>query len=210
MSKVTRGKLIEQIRRRLAGGNIPNDFPISKEEVEIFILQRVAYLLRIQLIEGIKYDNNRAVNPHFTATFSSDVKIDKDRGHIYALLPDATFIDLMGGRGIQRVQPKGAKWGNDLKPLSVGSSPLLANIPAGSLEGNCGYYVENDRIVIFNPVNQTVPKTVFITLVTGETGELDPAIADVVRDSAIEFFSPRIPRDMLNDENSDILDESQK
>ena len=208
--EITIGKLTEQILRRLAGGNVPKDFPISSQEIKLFIAEKVAFILRVQLIEGIKYDNNRSVNPHFVIPFEEKVKMDSTETHFYVDLP-STFIDMMGNRGIQRVVPKGGTWVDDLIPLTVGASSLFSGTPAGDLQGDIGFYPQSKKIVLYTPNNRKPPSDVIIYLLTTEDdSNIDPAVADMVRDEAVKFYIDRVPRDVLNDENSDIIEETQK
>lgn len=203
------GKLNEQIRRKLAGGDIPKDFPISKEEVALFIIEKSAYILGVQLIEGIKYDNNRSVNPHFIGSYEANIAFDDSKNYFYVDLP-VTFINMMGNRGIQRVTPKGGSWQDDLIPLTVGSAGLISGTPAGNLQGDVGYYPQGSRIILYTPERRKPPKSVVLQLVTAEDVDIDPAVADGVRDMAVAFYIERVPQDMLNDENSDVLTEQDK
>lgn len=79
----------ETVLRKIAGGDIPNDFPIKEEEVFLIMQQILPVLLKNDYIKTYSIEK-RITDASLFTTFTTDVYKDANKGNeAYVVLPSA-------------------------------------------------------------------------------------------------------------------------
>lgn len=86
---MTYNQAAEIILRKLAGGDIPDDFPIKEEEVFFIMNQLAPLLIKKDFFETFNLDRN-AIDPTVFTTITS--KVYKDKNEYYLVLPNAPLM----------------------------------------------------------------------------------------------------------------------
>lgn len=83
----------EIVLRKLAGGDIPDEFPVKEEEVYLIISQIAPLLMRRDFFETFNLDKS-SIDPTLFTTITAKVYKGEGRGESYVILPSAPVIML--------------------------------------------------------------------------------------------------------------------
>lgn len=136
----TRSILIEQVRRRLAGGEVPNNFPITVRDVGKIVDQVTNSVITINCLQGLWDD-------YLTTYENRDITLDTNKNLYYTDLP-AKPLSLPDQMGVYQVSTM-----QDQSRIFLATRPnaqfLYSDINL-TLQGNVGYYNEQDKIYFVN------------------------------------------------------------
>jgi hypothetical protein len=182
----TRKLLVEQVRRKLAGGNVPNNFPITELEIGKMVDQSANAVIATQCLQGLWDD-------YLTEYEDLPIKLDEKKNLYYTDLP-AKVISLPNQLGVFQVSTMQDQ-SSIFIPTTVNSQWLYPNL-AEILQGNSGYYNEQKKIyfVNYNPNDNT--DTILLKLIV-DRSELDeeadyqipPSIEEIIYATVLNKFS---------------------
>ena len=185
---ITRKILVEQIRRKLAGGNVPNNFAITELEVGKQVDQVANAVIKIACLnEG--FDN-------FLATYE-DVKIVKDtlKNIYYCELP-AKVIGFKNQEGVYQV--------STMQDQSSLFTPCPTNVQWMSgekineqLQGRSGYYNQQQKLYFVNYSPSTNTDTILLKLIVDRSYleeeddyQITPDLQKLILQETFNFYAP--------------------
>lgn len=144
---ITKGKITDQILRLYTGGNPSDDKEISRDDINVLVGQVVNRLLKTEHISvnmgsGDMFPPHTLVTSYVVPTYGSMEEIHAN--HDYAFLP-VIPISLPRNMGVWEVSDLGCN--EQFIPLQSGQFNLLSKQDQLQyLEGQIGYWAENDKI----------------------------------------------------------------
>ncbi len=205
----------EIVLRKVAGGDIPNDFPIKEEEVVLIMQNLIPLLLKKDYINTYNIEKRLTDSTLFT-TFIADVYQSNIRSESYAVLPSAP--NFLFGTAIPQVtwaedRFSGYTYIDSGQLANIHSVGLLSEVSGGvfTYEHVSGCDTEH-RLVFFN-IDDCV-KQVRVRMVQSlsfENADLDaqiPIKTDLMYellDEAYRWFVPQstTPEDKTMDNRKD-------
>lgn len=159
----TRSILIEQLRKRLAGGTVPDNFPVTKRDQGKLIDQVANKRIFIYCLQdGADWDNV------LTTYENVDILFDENKKLYYCNVPKViAFKDQQGIFQVSSMQDQE----NIFLPVSVNALWQFPDINE-VLEGNAGYYNEQKKIYLVN-YNASNNTTKLLLKLVVDRSELD-------------------------------------
>jgi hypothetical protein len=137
----TRKVLVEQVLRKLSGGNLSSSFAVSELEVGKQIDQVTNAIIRINCLNG-SWDD-------YITTFDNvSITLDESRNIYYCVLP-SKVISIPNQMGVFQVSTMKDQ-SNIFLPVTANASWLYGFELSDVLQGNSGYYNEQDRLYFVN------------------------------------------------------------
>lgn len=153
---MTRGIFIEQIRRQLAGGNVPTNFAITPQEVGKKVDQVANDAIKIMCLQGMAAD-------YVTTYENVKVQFDSNKNQYYCELPNKV-ISLPSQSGVYQVSTM-----KDQSKLILACSPSVEFLYSSDinaiLQGNVGYYNQQNKLYLVNYESLTDTDTLLLKLV---------------------------------------------
>lgn len=182
----TRSVLVEQIRRKLAGGNVPNSFPITEQEVGKIVDQVSNSVIAIQCLQGFWDD-------YITTYEDREIKLDTKKNLYYTDLP-AKPISLPDQQGVYQVSTM-----QDQSKIFLATRPnaefLYSDINL-VLQGKGGYYNTQDKIYFVNFIPSNNAETVLVKEIVDRSVfddeqdyQIPPSIEDLILNTVFNKFS---------------------
>lgn len=136
----TRKSLVEQVRRKLAGGNVPNNFPVTEQEIGKMLDQVANSVIAIQCLQGFWDD-------YITTYEDREVKLDTNKNLYYVDLPakPISLPDQMGVYQVSTMQDQAR-----IFLATRANAEFLYSDLNLILQGNTGYYNQQDKIYLVN------------------------------------------------------------
>lgn len=186
---ITRKILVEQIRRKLTGGNVPNSFAITELEVGKQVDQVANEVIYIRCADDGAWDN-------FLTTYENvPIVLDSAKALYYFEIP--RVIGFKDQQGVFQV--------SSMKDQSL----LFIRVQANALwqygeklnmilEGQAGYYNEQKRVYLVNYNPATSTDNLLVKLVV-DRSELDeeadyqitPEVQKLILRETVNFFQPQ-------------------
>lgn len=192
----------------LSGGTTSRDTEVSIQELIVAVSQVFAQAVKMNLF-GNKREGESDVDGAFIYTFDCvPVKKDEKKNLFYSILPSPT-ISLPNDASISMVS---LMQDQENAFVRVPNNFLQATrgLPTSSLEGQMGYWRENNRIYYTNMAASDEISEVLLKLVAGLDGIGDDDLIDMPLDIQAEvvqrvfqMYAPQqqIPKDELNNSN---------
>jgi len=182
----TRSILVEQIRRKLAGGNVPNNFPITEQEVGKLVDQTTNSIIGINYLNGL-YDD------YITTYENLEIKLDTTKNIYYCTLP-AKPISVPNQGGVAQVSTMQDQ-SKLFLAVTANAQFLYSNI-SEILQGNSGYYVEQDKLYFVNYNPSTNADKILLKVLVDrsvfddeEDYQIPPSIEELILTTVINKFS---------------------
>jgi len=203
--------LSEMTRRRLSGGDIPNDSPYLPAQVIAELINAIREDLKLEMLgrRAGGEDDRTTITQYIATFFDIEVKEEKSTGRVYIDLP-SSYSSLKHNKGIHAVSDMRTP---NHRMIPVHNPGVTSHLPNVDLEqSNFGYYTEGQRIYwMRNILNEKIKKILLKLLVPAPDtlGNNDPLpllpenvgrIIDVV----VNRILNRMPQDRLNDNNPNI------
>lgn len=185
---ITRKILVEQIRRKLAGGNVPNNFAITELEVGKQVDQVANEVIYIRCADDGAWDN-------FLTTYENvPITLDSAKALYYFEIP--RVIGFKNQQGVFQVSSMKDQE-SIFMPLSANGQWLYQNINE-VLEGCVGYYNDQKRVYLvnYNPATNTDNLLVKLVVDRSELDEeadyqITPEVQKLILRETVNFFQPQ-------------------
>lgn len=204
MAFTTYERIAEQIERRL--GKLTEDSDILRPELILAIRQRLGVKV-LERFYQTKADDVGQIDGGFIYTFKNiTVSEDTDLEAYYAVLP-SSYPDILYGMGLKQVSPtKEPK--TVYIPVKNGFTALFNGLEGATLEGQIGYYTENDRIYFTNMTASNNPPSVLIKITCPLDGlppntqvNIPSDLQAAVIEEVYAMYAPKLPNDNSNNAN---------
>lgn len=203
MEFTTYEALSEQVERRL--GKITEDSDLLRPEIMLALRQRVAVKV-FQRFWQTKNDDLIDIDGGLIHAFKNIPVLKDDSDDLYYSTLPSSYVALLYGGGIKQVSPT-----KDHKtvyvPVKNGFSGLYKDLEGGDLEGQIGYYPEQDKIYYENMTGANNPPTVTIKLTAPVNLPYNTKVnissemqAEVIEE-VVAMYAPKPPQDNSNNAN---------
>lgn len=159
----TRKVLVEQVLRKLTGGNLSSSFAITELEIGKQIDQVTNAIIRINCLNG-NWDD------YLTTYENIPIVKDTNKDIYYCTLP-AKVISIPNQMGVFQVSTMKDQ-SSIFLPATANAAWLYGEDLAISLQGNSGYYNEQDKLYFLNYNPSTNTDTILLKLIV-DRSELD-------------------------------------
>lgn len=169
----TRYIIAEQAQRIIVGGTPTADNEVTTEELLIYVDQCFGKLMTRNYFEQ-KTEGDTVINGAFIYSFVEDVLHDVIRDKFYIYLP-STYVNLPSNVGVYSVSPVKDEF-NTCVPVPTNFLALANNLEVLGLEGRMGYYIEANKLFLFNTEHCPAPENLLVKLVGGIQDTLSPDV----------------------------------
>ncbi len=165
-------QLAELIMRRIAGGDIPQDFPWDEREIIIASGQVRDNFFYQDLFQNMK-DGEKGVSPELlTVYLNQEVQEDEELDLLFTELP-AKYISLPHDKGVWHVSMMKNQTDVFYRRPQGGNS-IYGKLDGSDLAGKIGFWVGGGRIYYIGlPANLKNKKKILIKLIS-KTQDIDP------------------------------------
>lgn len=189
----TRAQIIEQVRRRLAGGDPSWDFKIDQREIALAADEIRDNLVTIKLYQSLQGED-REVDGSYLVTYDDvPVLFDQHSKQYYSELP-AKLLSLPRDRGIEQVMLK-QDLRNTFIPIKLTEIPLFSTV-GSVLDGNYAYYRSGEKLFYYNVPISGFPCGLTMVLipqgkyVPDDQNYCDPDLQDTIVTETFKRFVP--------------------
>lgn len=195
-------QIAEQVIFKYSGGDASRDSELDPREVQLFVLQELNAILKLEYWNNIKLDEDHGISGQYIVPFKFPVLYDNVRNETYVTLTNPYLTLGALDRGIQEVRPYDGN-ANAFIPMANGSHSLYKGTKAFELEGHIGYYPEAGNIYFMKDPRKTGISNVMVKqIVSMATAFIsDPGTeADLVQKVFTRLIEMR-PQDKINNNN---------
>lgn len=185
----TRKVLVEQVLRKLTGGNISSSFAVTELEVGKLVDQITNGVIRINCLQGFWDD--------YLTTYENVSIIKDERKNLYYCTLPSKVISLPNQMGVFQVSTM-----QDQSilfiPATANASWLYGEELNITLQGNSGYYNEQDKLYFINYNPSTNTDTILLKLIVDRSEleedvdyQIPPDAEEIILAKAFNFYMPK-------------------
>ena len=193
-------RVVSQIKRILAGGDVPDDFPWTDAEIRLSVSQALAYQTKMETFQGMS-EGDRSLPDVMLSEYRPkdlEVKRDDEINQYYVDLPQPP-VTFNGMGGIQHIGPiKNLSCSYKKAPNS--SAPMRSMLHWVPLSGEISYYMQGSQRVMFENMEEETDLIARI-YVSGGTDDVQVPehMAISVVNYVVDMYRKKQPTDEVDD-----------
>ena len=197
MANRTIQQIAELVHRQLDGSDIAPTSRFHYEEVLLTVQSVYASVLSSRARQS---DNAGIVeiDGKIILTLTNQIPVLDTSRNEYKLSITESWVTLPNGHGMFQISPM-----KDQKevyvPMQNGTLGLMAGLDIACLEGQIGYYVENNNVYFVNGTKTAERKLLVKIISSSEESVVSDELSAMVIDSSYEILKKRLPADNIND-----------
>lgn len=206
-----KGKLIEEVKRKLDGGNSTTSSKYHPAEIEEHIAYIYDEILK-ELWQSVKLDKNYRVFDTLTKNYNERIKCD-DSGEYYVDIP-VNYSGIPNYVAFRVVRPL-KDTSINIVPIDSASLAIFKNLPISQVDNTEGYYFEYDKLKLWNHDKRIKDLTMKIVVGFDEfEGSDNVAIPNSMKGNILDLVMEKllplygIKPDKVNDEELTIKSET--